>query len=109
VSSLSGNRDGTTYCNFLTPSSFSFRDAGTSDEILIGSVSVTSTTAEISFEPDQSQIGSHSLDLYAILDGVYQLLFSNIDVTIDIIIEAPEVVVSCDQTEFIDLDEELVI
>ena len=83
VSLLFGTMDGTTHCGNLTPSSFVFRDADTFTDIAIGSVAATGTTAEISFDPDETHGGAHSLNLYAILNGVERLLFSNIEVTVE--------------------------
>jgi len=60
-----------------------FRDAGTSTDIIIGTVTSTgTTTADISFDPLIAQIGVHDLDLVAILNGVESPLFTNIAVTV---------------------------
>jgi hypothetical protein len=85
VSSQFGNLDGTTYCNLLTPTSFSFRYVGWLNElaIAIGSVSVAGMSAEISFDPDLTHIGSNVFDLYAILNGVESLLFSSLTVLVE--------------------------
>ena len=60
-----------------------FRNTGTLTDVVIGSVTATGTTATISFDPDLTQVGSHSLDLYAVLNGVESLLFSNIAVSVE--------------------------
>ena len=83
VSSLFGIKDGTTYCgNLASLATYVFRDAGTATDIIIGTVTATGTTASISFDPDITQGGIHNLDLFAILNGVESLLFSNIVVTV---------------------------
>jgi hypothetical protein len=45
ISTLCGVRDGTDYCGNLTPVLFSLRDAGTNNEVNIGTVTVTGTNA----------------------------------------------------------------